>query len=242
MFRRHVEEPVARTWNATMQPVLSTAYGVFDRLGSWQRVYGPPGVWAYFALLHGDSSPLWQAWATVARSCGPWWPGERVCVISERPRVLRTEPTAGLDALRPHCPDGPAVGYPDGWELYFWHGTRVPEWVITAPDAAAIDAELNIEVRRCAIERLGWPAYVEQAGLRLVATAADPGNPGFELLLYDLPGQHRVLVATNGSVERDGTRRRYGLGVPRYLADPVAAAAWTYGLSADLYRTLVHRT
>ncbi|MEV2265858.1 hypothetical protein [Nonomuraea africana] len=32
-----------------------------------------------------------------------------------------------------------------------------------------IAEEPNIEVRRCAIERLGWDVYIERAGLRLVA-------------------------------------------------------------------------
>ncbi|MGY2060774.1 DUF6745 domain-containing protein, partial [Nocardia gipuzkoensis] len=200
-------------------------------------------VWAEFPWGTDLSElPLWRAWAEVDRLCGAWWPGERTCVVAERPRILRVEPTGDLDEVRLHCADGPAVRYDDGWELYFWHGTRVPRWVITAPTAAAVDAETNIEIRRCAIEHLGWPAYLEQAGMRLVATAPDPGNGGFELLLYDMPRDQRLVVATNGSLERDGTRRRYGLSVPGHFTDPIAAVAWTYGLSAAQYSLLVQRT
>ena len=51
-----------------------------------------------------------------------------------------------------------------------------------------------------------------------------------------------MLLAVNGSVERDGRRRRYGLTVPASLDDPVAAAGWTYGLSAEQYSLLLRRT
>jgi hypothetical protein len=111
-----------------------------------------------------------------------------------------------------------------------------------------IRAEPNIEVRRSAIERLGWDAYIRDAGMTLVASCADPGNPGADLCLYDdmpdkgwgAPG--RVLVVTNGTPEPDGHRRRYGINVPGNLDDPVDAAAWTYGLTGELYATLARRT
>ncbi|MBF6327009.1 DUF6745 domain-containing protein [Nocardia transvalensis] len=226
-----------------MQPTLDAAHDRWNPLRYWHRTCGWYAAWADFPIgPDRRSARLWHSWATVTRTCGPWWPGERICVISERPQIVRTEPAGDLGEVRLHCADGPAVRYADGWELHFWHGTRVPRWVIEAPTAAAIDAEPNIEVRRCAIERLGWPAYLEQAGMRLVATAPDPANRGFELMLYDLPRNQRVLVVTNGSLERDGTRRRYGLGVPGHFTEPVAAAAWTYGLTAAQYSRLVQRT
>ncbi len=56
-------------------------------------------------------------WVTIARSCGWWWSGEKVCVIAERPAVLRTERVSG----DPHgvirlVRDGhPSLEYRDGW-------------------------------------------------------------------------------------------------------------------------------
>lgn len=191
-----------------------------------------------------ESSP----WVTLARSCGWWWPREDLCVISDRPSILRTEPVPGEDGeLRLHAADGPAVEYPDGWTVHAWHGTRVPSWVIDAPTVDRIAVEGNVEVRRCAIERIGWGAFIDQAGTRLVGRADDPGNPGHELRLYDLPYQRwgaptRLLLAVNGSVERDGTRRRYGLRVPAWFDDPLDAAAWTYGLTGTQYAQLQRRT
>jgi len=192
--------------------------------------------------------PKPNPWATIARSCGWWWPRENVCVVSERPSVLRTEPIPGEDGvLRLHAPDGPAVEYPDGWAMHVWHGTRVPSWVIDEPTVDHIANERNVEVRRCAIERIGWRAYIDQAELRLVARSDDPGNPGSELRLYDLPDHvlgtpTRLLLAVNGSVERDGTRRRYALRVPAWFDEPLDAAGWTYGLTGAQYAELQRRT
>lgn len=208
---------------------------------AWRRMGG-------VSFAAADAARL-DLWATLARSCGWWWPGEELCVIAERPVSVRTEPVPGgaHGELRLHDPHGPAVRYADGWAVHAWHGTRVPVWVTSGPTVQRISGERNVEVRRCAIERIGWDTYVDQARLRLVAISPDPGNPGSDLRLYDLPEElwglrARLLLAVNGSLERDGQRRRYGLSVPADLDDPIAAAGWTYGLSGEHYAQLVRRT
>ncbi|WP_103348627.1 DUF6745 domain-containing protein [Amycolatopsis sp. CA-128772] len=196
---------------------------------------------AYWVPPDPDDPEL-ALWATLVRSCGWWWPRDGVCVVAERPLAIRTD-----DAHRLHSASGPAVVYPDGWGVHVWHGTRVPPWVIDDPTADRINRSLNVEVRRCAIEHLGWPAYIDQAGLRLLSRAPDPGNPGCELRLYTLPSPlghepSRLLLAVNGSVERDGTRRRYGLRVPAEFDHPLDAAGWSYGLTGAQYARLQRRT
>ncbi|MDU0291711.1 DUF6745 domain-containing protein [Saccharothrix longispora] len=189
-----------------------------------------------------DSAEL-ELWAVLARSCGWWWPREGRCVVSDRPVEVHLERG---DDPRPHHDRGPAVLYRDGFALHAWHGTRVPAWVVGDPTPERIAAERNAEVRRCAVERLGWEGFLADAGLVLVATAPDPGNDGQRLRLYDQPpawgARQRLLVTVNGSVERDGTHRRYGLRVPAWFDDPVDAVAWTYGLTGDQYALLVRRT
>ncbi|WP_017592977.1 DUF6745 domain-containing protein [Nocardiopsis potens] len=213
----------------------------FGRYEAWLR----SGLVGLSRELERVRRPL----AALARSCGWWWPGEEVCVIAERPAAVHTEPLPSdpHGGVRLHRDDGPAVLYRDGWGVHAVHGTPVPAWVVHAPDAARIDAEPNVEVRRTAIERIGWGAYIDEAGFHLVSSAPDPGNPGSELRLYDRAGEvreppTRVLLAVNGSVERDGRRRRYGLDVPARFDDPVAAAGWTYGLPGEVYARLVRRT
>jgi hypothetical protein len=215
--------------------------------GQWEL-----GWCAYASYLAAiDDDPGHRDWRRVAviadaLSAGWWWPHLDFQIVCDRPSVVHTEPTPDGPA-RPHSDDGPAIVWPDGWSLYFWHGTLVPAWVVLRPTVAAIHAESNVEVRRCGIESLGWDAYISAARLRLVDRSDDPGNPDCGLWLYDLPEgvwgtASRVLLVTNGSPERDGTRRRYGLPVPADLDTAVRAAAWTYGLDADQYARLTRRT
>lgn len=232
-----------------MRRMLLTENGVNSPVAGHEQ-YDTWGL-AYFGLLrdggclrfgHADAHHLDQ-WLTLARSAGWWWPGERRCVLAERPAAIHTE-AFGDVRLRPHHPDRRAVEFVDGTGIFAVHGTAVPEWVITGPTVELIRRERNIEVRRVAIERFGWDAYIDAAGLELVAAAPDPGNPGGMLRLYHVPrfASSRVLLVLNGSRERDGTRRRYGINVPAAMTDPVAAAGWSYGLSGAQYAQLVRRT
>jgi hypothetical protein len=179
----------------------------------------------------------------VARNAGWWWAYRHFVILSDRPAELHRDAQARL-----HSASGMAIRYRDGWGFHSWHGRRVPEWVITSPTVERIAAEANVEIRRCAIEALGWDRFIADAYLVTVGErAADPGNPGQWLTLYDVPerlwgDRIRLLMATNGSTERDGTRRRYGLTVPAHVKDPVEAAAWTYGLTATEYARCQRRT
>ena len=193
----------------------------------------------------------------IARNAGWWWAFRHFAVVTDRPQLLKR------DALgRLHSADGMAIRYRDGWGFYCWHGRRVPAWVVEGPSVERIGAEPNVEVRRCAIEAMGWDRFIDEARLTPVSTnpgisqrsteiaacrVADPGNSGQYLILYDVPerlwgSRIRLLLCTNGSAERDGTRRRYGLTVPATINDPLEAAAWTAGLTADAYARMVRRT
>ena len=180
--------------------------------------------------------------STVARNAGWWWPMRDTVILTDRPDTLHRDPQGRL-----HCETGPALRYRDGWAIHAIHGVRVPADLIeTGWDVKRTLEEDNAEVRRAAIELTGWDRFIADAGLTLIASAPDPGNPPHELELYDLPDrlrdmyddQARILLCTNGSVEPDGTRRRYGLPVPAHHNDPVAAAADLYGWPAEAYRQL----
>jgi hypothetical protein len=56
-------------------------------------------------------------WATLASSCGWWWPGEDNCVVVERPATIRMQPLPrGLhEEVRLSHGPGPAIEYRDGW-------------------------------------------------------------------------------------------------------------------------------
>jgi hypothetical protein len=179
---------------------------------------------------------------------GWWWPMRDAAVLTDRPTALHLESNAGR--VRLHCESGPAIGYADGYEFWAWHGVHVPADLIrTGWDAARILAEPNAEVRRCAIERMGWDKFVTAAGLQQVGeTVPDPGNPGNDLSLYDVPERIygtvgvRVLLCTNGTPDRDGTTRHYGLTVPAEIDNALDAAAWGYDLTPGEYARAQRRT
>ena len=215
---------------------------------------------AYLLAFYGCALPIagrpadphLGALSSVVTETGWLVPLHGAVIAGARPAVLHRDARGDL-----HNPADMALAYPDGWGLYAWHGRRVPAWVILAPSIEAITAETNVEIRRCAIESLGWDRFIAEAELVPVtagpgkdiaaARVPDPGNPGHHLVLYEVPerlwGRRiRLLMCTNGTPERDGTRRRYGLTVPAHVSDPVEAAAWTAGLSKDEYARMVRRT
>lgn len=177
----------------------------------------------------------------ATRAAGWWWPFQDVAVVCERPMAHRTDREGRL-----HAEDGPALAYRNGFSAYMWHGRPVPRWVVAKPTVERIAAEPNAEVRRCAIESLGWARFAEEAGLRQVDACPDPGNPGERLALHDVPRKVwgrsvRVLICVNGTEDLDGGRHTFGLLVPAGTDSALAAAAWGYGLSAEEYATLQRR-
>jgi hypothetical protein len=186
---------------------------------------------------------------------GWWWSLPEDVVICERPTLVRTERDGpdGPGSHRLHCTDGPALAWPDGYALHFWHGVRVPSALVSPGwEPRRIHREADPEVRRAAIERMGWPEYIKAARLPLISSSPDPGNGDRKLELYDLnppPQQQgglritsRVLLMTNGSPDREGRVRQFAELVPGTLQDAVAAAAWQYGCTPWEYRSLRRRT
>ncbi|MFE0510036.1 DUF6745 domain-containing protein [Streptomyces sp. NPDC058964] len=228
-FVRTPSRPPLRWWRGTVRSGWSVVpYAWADAL---ERI-GVRGM----DVVHGEQQ--------VARNAGYWWAFRDYAVLTPRPDVFHRDAEG-----RPHCADGPAAAWPDGWAVHAWHGTTVPASLIQGRwDTDRILLERNVEVRRCAIERMGWPEFIAGAGLRQVGrNEPDPANPGQWLALYDLPAAVynvpvRVLLCTNASVERDGTRRRYGLTVPGDTPDPTTAAAGLLGLNRDQYLTLTRAT
>ncbi|MEV1003685.1 DUF6745 domain-containing protein [Nonomuraea sp. NPDC050202] len=204
--------------------------------------------------IRGEIRRLWPARLAGHRSTPAvwwWWPFRNFVLFCPPPDGLHEEQSGEGEVARRrlHRADGPAVTWADGFGLYFWHGTHVPRAVIDdSLTADEIIREPNAEIRRCAIERRGWDRFVIEARLAQIGPAApDPGNPGQTLTLHDVPeGVYptsvRVLLCTNGTVERDGTRRRFGLTVPADCTDPIEAAAWTYGLTPAQYAQAQRRS
>jgi len=200
-----------------------------------------------------DREKEWEILAAYEAACsaGWWYPHPDFVVVTERPTATHIERIGpdGPGSHQLHRADGPAIEWDgaDPWGLYFWHGANVPQWVIMDPSVERIREEPNVEVRRAAIERVGWEEFATQANLSLVDECDDPGNPGQTVKLYDVPRDTwgmdvKILVVTNGSLERTGTRRRYGLAVPDNFVKALDAVAWTAGESPEEYSQTLRRT
>jgi hypothetical protein len=223
----------------------------YDAVRDWWRstTYGQhsAGYYAYLeALGYLGVEGLEHAEGAmqVAANAGWWWPAREFVIINERPTAIHRDPQGRL-----HHETEAAVQFKDGWGVYLWHGTRVPKELIQDKwSTTEILREPNAEVRRCAIEKMGWDRFIKEAKLKRVGkTVNDPGNPGKTLALYDVPERLyevavRVLLCDNATPERDGTRRRFGLTVPVEIQNPIEAAAWTFGMSEDAYAKLARAT
>ena len=222
------------TWYGQQEAHRVAYYDTYRRLG--------------LAKFHSHDDALLDANIALTGATGWWWAFDDVCVMAERPTTLHSEPIPGRvhNEHRLHHSESPALEFQDGDAVFVLHGTIVPDWVVRDPTAERIARERNVEIRRCAIERIGWDTYIDAADLALVDQADDPGNVGGTLRLYATPDgwgrTGRILLAINGSPERDGHRRQYGLHVPTWISSALDAAGWTYGLGGDDYARLVRRT
>jgi hypothetical protein len=235
--------------NAVVQRLNRSDTALRAKIERWARgriwAQYNSGYYGYIAGLQAlgfDINPI-EGQLKVAANSGWWWAFHDFTILTERATTVALDPQGRL-----HRADGPAIEYPDGWGVYMWHGHRIPGWVVQSPNHEKIIAERNVEVRRCAIESYGWDRFIRDAGLRLLDSCDDPGNPGHELELYDVPeslwgARVRVLLCINGSPRADGEYPRFGLRVPanRNINTALEAAAWGYGLEAEQYATLQRR-
>jgi hypothetical protein len=184
--------------------------------------------------------PIHEKWDHYEKAAihGSWrWMHPKFCIVSDRPRFIRVD-----EARRSHCADGPSHVWRDGWRLYHWHGLRIPAWMIEdktriTPDA--IEAEENAELRRVMLEIFGFDRYIEARGAELASEDECLGLPR-QLFEISLSGERiRILRVVNGTIEADGRRRRFHLGVPLECDTPHEAASWSYGRPAAKYREAV---
>lgn len=182
-------------------------------------------------------------------NAGWWWPFENGQVVMGRQSVIRMEPWGTEGRMRLHCEDGPALAYPDGWEVYAWHGVRVPRAVIMEPiTLQQIEKEENAEIRRVLLARYGYDKWVQDVG----AKAIQQDDFG---ALYDIPlgdGRTiRMIRVVNGTPEPDGEGRAdcerggdgnwYKVYWLRTLSDVETAheaVAKSYGLTVEEYDPL----
>jgi hypothetical protein len=138
-----------------------------------------------------------------------------------------------------------AVRFRDGWGVHAWHGLRVPTELIERKDfdPEAIEKQSNAEFRRVLLERkygprTGFELYVERRDAKVIAQDELHGFPRrlLEVRVADRP--IRIIEVINGSLEPDGTRRKFHLGAMRGDT-PHDVVAASYGINPKIYREAV---
>jgi hypothetical protein len=152
--------------------------------------------------------------------------------ISERPEYIKMDDTG-----RTHCENGPAIRYADGFEVYIWHGTRVPSaWITDGPDVDQALYNSNLELRRVASEIIGWAKILDHYQAEVIDEDADPQIG--TLLKVNIPevGEEYFLKVLCG------TGRTFAIPVPERddkgvrINTALAANAWTYNIKPWEYK------
>jgi len=222
----------ASVWASVRDSVWDSVYGQHD--AHWL------GFYDYFREVLGlrDQTQKAQGLTMVARNAGWWLPHERICWVSERHSVVKQDA-----AYRLHCEDGPAVRYPDGWSLYYWHGVVVPEAIIERPESItpqSIQGEHNAEVRRVMLTKYGFARYIDDVGAVEIDRDRDTKGERVLYSLRDEMGEVKMIRLQNSTPERDGSdSKRYTFRVPPDVTSCRAAVAYMYGVDVDRYNVAV---
>jgi hypothetical protein len=168
-----------------------------------------------------------QALAHFNTFVSGYWLGQDTVVLVRRPTHLSRDRQGRL-----HRATGRCLEYPDGWGFYAWHGVRVPEKVILAPERLSREdflREPNAEVRRVMQERMGQRFVPELGGEVL-----DSGPRG---TLYEvkLPDDDPEGVARYVQVQDASTPRQYFVRVPPTIQTAAEAVAWSFQVAVEEY-------
>lgn len=146
----------------------------------------------------------------LAKNCGWVWMFDEVAICTERPKkICRNQQN------RLHNTEGKAIEYPDGWGLYAYNGTIVPEKLIMNPQGYTKEEILalnNTEVIRALAENLGWDNYLTKIGAKVIDEWIDPKeNLKYELLesTSRVGDMEPRFLKKQSSVLKDGSQPWY---------------------------------
>lgn len=166
----------------------------------------------------------------IAEHAGWTWFYHGIAVVSERPRIIARD-----DQMRLHNPDGPALGYEDGFGVYMLSGIRIPPEIITNPESitfAAIAKEQNVEVRRLMVRHMGFDRFIRESNAEKVHE--DRFGTLYRIAIEgDEP--YMLLQVTNSTPEPDGSFEKYVLRVPPEMRTAHEAVAWTFERTPETY-------
>lgn len=153
-----------------------------------------------------------------------WWVYDKACFVSQKPLYIKYD-----DQDRLHSETGPAIEYADGFSIYSWHGTTVPEeWI---KDKSSITPDVifkwgNAEQRRCACEILGWVKVLPLLNAKLIDKDPNPQyGELYEVKHEALGGEKELFLKV-----QCGTGRTFAIPVTNFKKRTAKEAnAATYG-------------
>jgi hypothetical protein len=202
----------ASVWESVRASVGESIYGQHE--AGWLSFYS---FFKEVAGLDAETDKL-DGLLQLSQSAGWVIPCANICWVSERQNIMARDDQGLL-----HSVVGPALAYPDGWEIYAVHGVRVRENWITQTNyltAADVFKERTAEVRRAGCELIGWDRVLSGIDARLI----DEDGDEFVGTLYEgqIPGAERC-----GFLKvRCGTGRQFVIPVESGLGSAMAAQAW----------------
>jgi len=179
--------------------------------------------------MYNVTEPL-EGLCELAVNSGWAIPYEDICFVAERHSICQ------LENGRIHSDTGPAIAYPDGFEIYAIHGVLVPGEVVLQPESQTIqqiEGESNEEVRRIRIERFGWEKYLVASHALIVNQRINDRDSQTERLYRMANGSQRFVCID------PSTGRRYALGVPKEITTCEQAQNW---MSHGLDPFAIHRS
>jgi hypothetical protein len=171
-----------------------------------------------------STQELLDMWKELVNASGWWFPFKDICLCAERHK------TVSLDEQgRMHSENGPAIECRDGYKVFSWHGTRVPERLIMDPMSYTkkeIRAIRNTEITRALAEKMGWTEYLNRLGTKKKDSWVDPVTGlSYELHVAKISGDAQ-FIKKQSSVLKDGSQPYYIEPVPTSLKSAQAARKW----------------
>lgn len=164
---------------------------------------------------------LYQVFLDLAHSSGWVYALPGLSIICDRPAGIHRDRRERL-----HSETGAAIRYADDFGIYCIHGIRVPPQVITQPEtitAKLIQSQINTEVRRVLIDKMGREKFLREAD----ADKVDE-HERFGTLWRTTRGEFWLEVV-NSTPEPDGSYKHYILAIDptayRWAAGKYAQAA-----------------
>jgi hypothetical protein len=235
----------------TLDEIVRTLLGVHDKTVSVGKMVAEAFAWASARRALGADRNIGQL-APVERYrdllqavfdayCSGLWAfqiGNFAVTCIARPEI-RTEDG------RLHSANKPAVSF-GAIQIFCWRGVRVQQaWIERPTEINPHDAlmEKNVELRRTAIEIVGWKRIIEQLDAKVIDHNPDPMIG--DLLEANLPFDRwgsRGTTRCRFLRARCGTGRTIVLCVPNDFNRADEANAWTQGITVAQLKKLETRT